>query len=397
MDIYITGTGCITPLGSNVAENHHELVASRDGLVRSSFLDSKYASLKYFGEVKVSTPDLKTSLGMDDFSGLTRTDLLAIHAFREAVAQASLTDAEISSRDTAFISASTVGGMSMTDRLYENARLISTDPEFVHSYSNAAHTLRIARMYRMKGYTDTINTSCSSSANAIMLGMELIRAGKAKRAIVGGAESLARFTVNGFNSLQILSDEKCIPFDAARDGLNLGEGAAYLVLEAEDVCRDKTHLAKIRGAGNTNDAFHASSMSDHAEGVTRCINDALADAGILPVEIDYINAHGTGTPNNDKVESMGFLNVFGDKIPPFSSTKSYTGHTLGASGAIEAVYCVLSMIHRELYPNLRTSNPAPEIAASLVTEYRKNIPVKTVISSSYGFGGNCTSLILSAV
>ena len=135
----------------------------------------------------------------------------------------------------------------------------------------------------------------------------------------------------------------------------------------------------------------------HAEGVTRCINDALADAGILPVEIDYINAHGTGTPNNDKVESMGFLNVFGDKIPPFSSTKSYTGHTLGASGAIEAVYCVLSMIHRELYPNLRTSNPAPEIAASLVTEYRKNIPVKTVISSSYGFGGNCTSLILSAV
>ena len=276
MDIFITGLGCISPIGLNVPENHQSLKQERDGLTTSRFLSSRYAGLKYFGEIKADTDEIRNSLPLKGISGLTRTDILAFKAFIEAVEAAQLTRNEIASRDTAFISASTVGGICLTDQLYLNANKLSDDPEFVHSYSGAAHTLQIARFFEMKGFTNTINTACSSSANAIMMGMRLIRTGRAKRAIVGGVESMAKYTVNGFNSLQILSDTKCKPFDETRDGLNLGEAGAFLVLEAEEICTSKTKFGRIIGAGNSNDAFHASSLSDDAIGACKCMETGLA-------------------------------------------------------------------------------------------------------------------------
>jgi 3-oxoacyl-(acyl-carrier-protein) synthase len=394
MDIFITGLGCISPIGFNVNENHVNLKNGNDGLCHSSFLDSRYAQLKYFGEVKIETSELLKQIKVKGLQGLTRTDILAFKAFQEAVAMAGLSPGEIASRETAFISASTVGGICMTDQLYGNANKLSENNEFVHSYSGAAHVLQIARYYQMKGFTNSINTACSSSANAIMMGMRMIRTGRAKRAIVGGVESMAKYTVNGFNSLQILSDKKCTPFDEKRDGLNLGEAAAFIILETSDNCKSKKIYGNILGAGNSNDAFHASSLSDEAIGVQKCMQLALDDAGISSDKIDYINAHGTGTPNNDQVEVAGFTKVF-DKIPPFSSTKSYTGHTLAASGAVEAVFSLLSLNHNELYPNLHTSSPIEEAKSGLIQTFIPQIQINTIMSNSYGFGGNCTSLIFS--
>ncbi|MCX6226247.1 MAG: beta-ketoacyl-[acyl-carrier-protein] synthase family protein, partial [Bacteroidia bacterium] len=375
MNIFITGFGCVSPLGLNASENQKSLQSGKDGLDKSVYLQSRYALLKNFGEVKADTETLRNAMQLQHIPGLTRTDILAFKAFREAIENAQLTPGETSSRETAFLSASTVGGMCLTDELYRDANLLTADSEFVHSYNCAAHTLQIARFYGMKGFTNTINTACSSSANAIMMGMRLIRSGRIRRAIVGGAESLAKYTVNGFNSLQLLSDSKCKPFDKNLDGLNLGEAAAYIVLEAEEICKHKQHYGRVIGAGNSNDAFHASSLSENAIGVIKCMELALQDANILPVEVSYINAHGTGTPNNDQVELTGFGNIF-SSIPPFSSTKSYTGHTLGASGALEAIFSILSLNHNELYPNLRTTDPIQDCFNSLVKQYTPDVDLK---------------------
>jgi 3-oxoacyl-(acyl-carrier-protein) synthase len=394
MKVFITGFGCISPIGLNFTENLRNLRSEKDGLGKSNYLNSRYASLKYFGEVKADTPFLQKDLRLEKEKGLTRTDLLALMAFREAVENAGLTHDEISSRETAFISASTVGGMCNTEDFYRDANFQSASNDFVNSYPYSRHTLRIASFYDIKGYTDTINTACSSSSNAIMMGMRLIRSGKVKRAIVGGAESLAKFTVNGFNSLQILAEAKCKPFDCNRDGLNLGEGAAYLVLESEEICKGKEHWGSLIGAGNSNDAFHPSALSDNATGVIKCMETALQDANISFEEINYISAHGTGTQNNDLVELSGFSKIF-PVIPPFSSTKSFTGHTLAASGAIEAVYCLLSMRYDEIFPNLNTINPIDGCGSSLIRKYTPGIKMNFIMSNAYGFGGNCTSLIFS--
>jgi len=397
LNIYVTGIGCVSSIGNNVIDNIKSLREKITGLKKPIFFDSKYASEFYFGEVNIDNSSLIKELGLKNEKGLTRTDLLSMKAFDEAVRCANLSEKEISSIDTAFISASTVGGMCMTDQLYNDANLISNTKDFLSSYSCSAHTMKICKKYQMKGISDTINTACSSSANSIMFGSKLIRSGLVKRAIVGGVDSLAKYTVNGFNSLQILSKDRCTPFDINRKGLNIGEGAAYLIIESEDVIKDKTCLAKISGYGNSNDAFHASSMSDNAIGITKAIINAIDIAGIKPDDIDYINAHGTGTLNNDFVELVGLKNVFNNNIPPFSSTKSYTGHTLGAAGAIEGIYSIFSLLHGELYPNLNFKTPIPDFNLSPITKNIQNANIKFVMSNSYGFSGNCTSLIFERI
>ena len=225
-----------------------------------------------------------------------------------------------------------------------------------------------------------------------MFGARLIKSGRLNRVIVGGSDALAKFTVNGFNSLMILTDEPCRPFDIDRKGLNLGEGAGYLVLEAESVCKGKKKYAEITGYGNANDAHHPSATSPEANGPKLAMQRALKIAKINPSEIDYINAHGTGTVNNDETELFAFSSVF-EKTPPFNSTKSYTGHTLAASGAIESILSILSMNESELYPSLNCETP---IGVAPISKIEK-ATIKTIMSNSFGFGGNCTSLVLKAV
>jgi 3-oxoacyl-(acyl-carrier-protein) synthase len=197
--------------------------SGQTGIRKAKHLDSVFADTFLFGEVAYSNAELRDRLLFESKTGLTRTELLAIMAFDEALSRSGIAPEQVSALDTAFISATTVGGMVETEAIHGDANTNKLPSEFVNSYRSGSHTLSIAQLYGIKGYTDTINTACSSSANAIMLGARLIKSGRAKRAIVGGVDSLAKYTVNGFNALQIFSDEMTSPFDEARKGLNLAK------------------------------------------------------------------------------------------------------------------------------------------------------------------------------
>jgi len=394
--VYVTGIGIISALGTNVKENHDSLAGGNAGIGKAVYFESQYASNLPFGEVKLNNSQLKKLLKLENQPGYTRTCLLAIKAFEEAVQDARLTNDELSSFDTALISASTVGGMCLTDTLYEDAKSETGGSEYLEAYGSSAHTLKLVEKFCINGFTNTINTACSSSANAIMMGARLIKSGRAKRVIIGGVDALAKYTVNGFNALKILSDFPCKPFDENRNGLNLGEAAAYLVLESEEAAGSKKKYAEVAGYGNSNDAHHPSAMSDEAVGAVICMTEAITSAGIDTSEIDYINTHGTGTPNNDTVELLGMTKIF-DKVPPFNSTKSYTGHTLGASGAVEAIFSILSIQHSEIYPSLHIETKMEGFEVSPVTKFQSGVDIRYVLSNSFGFGGNCTSLVLGKV
>jgi 3-oxoacyl-[acyl-carrier-protein] synthase-1 len=249
----------------------------------------------------------------------------------------------------------------------------------------------------IRGYQSTISTACSSSANAILFGARLICHGLLDVVVAGGTDALTKFTLNGFNSLMILDTGYCRPFDDQRNGLNLGEGAGYVVLISEKVaatlgCKPACVLS---GYANACDAWHQTASSPDGRGSWLAMKGALERSGLQPGDIDYINLHGTGTQNNDQAEGTAIRRLFSAPFPRMSSTKTFTGHTLGASGGIEAVFSVLSVRHGLVYPNLRFTTPMAGMPFVPETRFFKNLPVKHVLSNSFGFGGNCTSLIFS--
>ncbi|MBS1917382.1 MAG: beta-ketoacyl-[acyl-carrier-protein] synthase family protein [Bacteroidetes bacterium] len=390
--IFVTGMGVISAIGNSVAENHVSLTQQKCGIGKLEQFPSKYAATLPFGEVKISNELLKEKLRAYD-ADVTRTTLLALHACKEAIDDAHLDPEILSLYDTALIGATTVGGMCLTDELYHDANKDEGGSEYLLSYDCASVNIYLQKYFSINGVINTINTACSSSANSIMYGARLIKQGLAKRAIVGGVDSLAKFTINGFNALHILSDEICTPFDQNRKGLNLGEGAAFLVLEKEEDCATKKIYAELTGYCNSNDAFHPSSLSDNGDGPYLAMKGALDIAKLSPSDISFINAHGTGTENNDLTESQAMIRLF-DTPPAFASTKSNIGHTLGAAGAIEAVYSILGIANGEVYPNLHFKEPIEGKNLVPVLSYTKTA-IQHVMSNSFGFGGNCSSLIFS--
>jgi 3-oxoacyl-(acyl-carrier-protein) synthase len=390
--IVVTGIGGISAIGNTVAENRISLTEGKSGIGLLEMFPSKFSGTLPVGEIKISTQELKNKLDAHE-PGITRTTLLALHAMKEALADSGLTQDQITAADTALIGASTVGGMCLTDEMYLDSKEEVTDSAYLSSYDYSATAMYLQKLYSMAGPVNTINTACSSSANAIMYAARLIKSGRARRAIAGGFDSLAKFTINGFNALHILSDLPCTPFDENRKGLNLGEGAAFLILEKEEDAVGKKIYAALSGYSNTNDAFHASSLSDDGVGPYKAMKDALAVANLDPLQINFINTHGTGTENNDKVESIAMQRLF-KNVPAFASTKANTGHTLGAAGAIEALYCILNLAEQELYPGIHFKTPITGSALQPIQAYKKT-PLNHVMSNSFGFGGNCSSLIFS--
>lgn len=385
--------GVISAIGNSVAENHQSLKAAACGVSKNfNLFPTKYADLLPFGQVQISTEELQKQLQVTE-PGVTRTTLLALHALNEAIVDSGITVDEIQAFDTALIGANTVGGMCLTDELYNDANEKTLGSEYLASYDCASVNMYLQKHFKVNGIVNTINTACSSSANAIMYGAMLMKNGYAKRAIVGGTDCLAKFTINGFNALHILSDEICTPFDEGRKGLNLGEGAAFLILEKEEDIKGRKVYAELTGYSNANDAYHPSSLSDEGDGPFLAMQGALKVAGLSPDKIDFINAHGTGTENNDEVEGRAMIRLF-DKTPAFASTKGNIGHALGAAGAIEAVFSILSLMHQEVYANLHFKNTIPSTGLTPVQSYTK-MPVNHVMSNSFGFGGNCSSLIFS--
>jgi 3-oxoacyl-[acyl-carrier-protein] synthase-1 len=340
---------------------------------------------------------LGEELGLHSSQAYTRTALLGLIAAKEAILNAQLEN--ISDARTGLVSASSVGGMDRSELFYKEFLSDNKKGRLrnIIGHDCGDSTAKIAEYFCINGFVTTISTACSSAANSIMLGARLIKNNILDRVIVGGVDALTTFTLNGFNSLMILDREPCRTFDETRSGLNLGEGAGFLVLESEQILekKDKKNYCEVKGYGNACDAFHQTASSPEGDGAKLAMLKALETARLSPDEISYINAHGTGTLNNDLSEGKAIESVFGSSAPFFSSTKSFTGHTLGASGAIEAVLSVLAIEHDLIFPNLNFLKQMNELKIAPVARLMKNVEVKNVLSNSFGFGGNNTSLIFS--
>lgn len=396
--VHISGLGVISGLGNDVAANLDALLAERTGIGEITRLRTRHRALYPAAEVKLDHQALGALAAPAQLRGWTRTALLGLKAVKEAVAQAGI---DPTHARTGFISASTAGGMDRAEPIYKQYFLDEVPDDvaqYVGTHDPGDHTARIAEELGISGFITTISTACSSSANAIMLGARLIRSGRLDAVIAGGSDALSRFTVHGFHSLMILDRKPCTPFDSGRSGLNLGEAAAYVVLESEAHlnARKGTSLARIAGYANTNDAFHVTASSPDGAGAYMAMSQALRSAGLEPGDIGYINVHGTGTQNNDGSEGRALMRLFGERLPPISSTKTFTGHTLGAAGAVEAVFSTMALQHGACFANLRFQHAMPEAPLMPVSRTLRDQRLRHVLSNSFGFGGNNTSLIVSA-
>ncbi|NDV66994.1 beta-ketoacyl synthase [Bacteroides sp. 224] len=393
MRVYVTGLGVVSGIGLNVEENIASLIAGKHGMEKTTLFSTQLDVP--VSEVKLTNTTLKEKLGLDIKHTYSRTALLGMQAAQEAVNDANI---DVHALRTGFISSTSVGGMDLSEQFYIPFR---QDPlkgrlREVASHDCGDSTERIASYLGIQGFITTISTACSSAANAIMLGARLIKCGYLDTAIVGGTDALCRFTLNGFNSLMILDKEHCRPFDHTRAGLNLGEGAGYLVLQSEK-SMTRTPYCELTGYANTNEAYHQTGSSPEGDGPYKSMSEAISQSGIPKEEIDYINVHGTGTPNNDLSEGMALKRLFGEKVPPFSSVKAFIGHTLGASEGIEAVYSVLAIHRGMMYPNLNFQTPIEETGLSPVGTLRQKEEIRHVLSNSFGFGGSNSSLLFSKV
>lgn len=394
MNVYITGIGIISSIGNNQQETLDSLVEARSGIKPISILDTRYRTDWVAGEVLMTSAQLQQLAQLGDVD-VTRTTLLGMIAMREAITQAGLDD-PASLRDTPLLSATTVAGMVKTEWHYQDFLDRTNQVSFIKTHDNGFHAEFISNYFGCNEFCTTINTACSSSANSIILGARMIRNQKFKKVIAGGTDAFCKYTFNGFNSLLLIDKEPCRPFDKNRKGINLGEGAAYLVLESEEslMGSGKTPICQLSGYSNTNDAYHQTAVSPTGYGVHLAMEKSLNMAALQPADIGYINAHGTATANNDLTEGVAIRALFGDQPPPFSSTKSFTGHTLGAAGAIEAVIAALSIQYQVAFPNLRFSEPIPDHLLEPITT-AKNTTIEHVLSNSVGIGGFCSSLIFS--
>lgn len=385
--IVVSGVGIISAIGNNLEEFRQALYEGRSGIRRVKYLDTTHREA-LVGEVQLSNAELASLLQIPLRTDLSRTVLLGAIALREAVQKAKLTKDEL--RTTALVSGTTVANMDCIERSYDG----NNPPQI---YGDCGRTTEeIAALVGSFAFLSTCSTACSSAANAFILGANLIRSGEYTRVIVGGSECLSRFHFNGFRSLQILDSAPCRPFDSTRAGLNLGEGAAYFVLEREDVvlARGAEPLAILSGWGNTADAFHQTASSENGEGAYLAMEKALSRSGLIPEQIGYVNAHGTGTINNDASESVALKRVFGEVLPPVSSTKSMTGHTTSVAGAVEMVVSLLALRNNFLPKNLNFEKAGTDTIVP-ITQTKFDVPLHHVLCNSFGFGGNDTTLILS--
>ena len=386
--IVITGAGIISAIGVGKEETYRSLLLKKSGIGKLRHLATVHSDLPC-GEVDLSDDELKSFLGISADRTVPRTSLLGIIAVKEAMSQADVKGGE----QVALISGTTVGGMDVTERHFLNP---SSQGILDGLHDSGNSTDEIAEHFGTFNLVTTVSTACSSAANSIMLGADLIRAGRCDIAVAGGSECLTKYHLNGFNSLKILDSEPCRPFAATRNGLNLGEGAGFVVLESEEhaLARGVAPIAVLDGYGNACDAFHQTASSEDGEGAFLAMSEALKMSGLNLDDIDYVNAHGTATQNNDASESQAMFRVFGPDVPPVSSTKSFTGHTTSAAGGIEAVISILAVQHGFIPANLNWKKPfdggvIPE------AEGREGVTLNHVLCNSFGFGGNDSSLLIS--
>ncbi len=376
--ICITGIGIVSALGIGVEANSSALRSLHSGIAPVRWLDTVHKEM-LAGEVPASNSELRALLNMPVNQPTNRTILLGKLALREALRHAGPLP---QSARTALLNGTTVGGMDRSEQLIREILAGGASFPDAALHDCGATTDGIAEGEGSWAVVTTLSTACSSAANAIVVGAGMIRAGKADCVVAGGSECLSKFHLNGFNSLMILDSGRCRPFADDRAGLNLGEGAAYVVLESETSAnaRGAQILGYLSGWKNACDAFHLTATSPDGDGARLAMTGALQTAGLKPSDIDYVNAHGTGTPNNDATELEALQQVFGENLPPFASTKWLTGHTTSASGSIEAVFCLLAL-QQQFLPGLSE---------------RPSRPLRHILCNAFGFGGNDSALIFSS-
>ena len=391
--VLITGCGIISAIGLDKGKVLDSLRNVRTGIGPLRYLKTGHTEFPV-GEVKLTDEEMERMMGIPTGTPTTRTSLMGMIALHEALAEAGITREML--QGVAFVNGTTVGGMDKSEQYYLDFVENDTRNAYISTHDCGSCSEMIADRFGRFRMITTISTACSSAANAIELGADMIRLGEADIVVAGGAECITKFHLNGFNSLMILDRNQCRPFDAGRAGLNLGEGAAFVVLESSSSARKRgvKPVALLSGYGNACDAYHQTASSPDGEGAFLAMSKALADAGLKPEDIDYVNAHGTGTPNNDVSESQAMMRVFGSKMPPVSSTKSLTGHTTSASGAIETVICILALQNGILPVNYAWEQPAD---GCIIPNMNRNAGhvLRHVLCNSFGFGGNDSSLVLT--
>lgn len=384
MTVYVTGMGVVSALGAGMEANTRALKNRLSGIRKDA------ATGRMFGRYAASNSEISGQVGYGhDYT--SRTTLLSILAGREAWGQ----NLHLPGVRTALVSATSLGGMDITEQTLFHPEK-QWDVGMTGLQDNGTVTEELGAYLGITGFNCTISTACSSGANAMMHGARLIEHGLFDRVLAGATDPLAEYNILGFGSLNILDPENSRPFDEHRSGLNLGEGAAYLLLESEKSLQltGNVPICRLSAWSNTNDAFHQTASSPDGEGARRAMREALDMAGLAPEDIDYINAHGTGTDNNDLSESRALMEIF-NPVPPFSSTKGFTGHAMGAAGALEAIYSVLALHEQSLIPTFRFTEPMHETGLMPVTEWTENRNIRHVLNNSFGFGGNCTCLLFS--
>lgn len=391
--ICITGLGIVSALGENKYETVDQLLSEQSGIGKMLFLDTVHKEIPV-GMVKKSDYKLKQSLGISEKTIISRTTLLGIMAAREAIVQSKILGS--GEEKIGFISGTTVGGMEKSEIYYLDFLSNNKRNEYISIHDCGACTEDIARYIGSFDFCTTISTACSSAANAIILGANMLKQGLLDAVIVGGSECITKFHLNGFNTLMILDKEPCKPFDANRGGITLGEGAAYLVMETEKhaLRRDAKPLCYLSGYGNACDAYHQTASSPDGKGAILSMQKALEMSKLNISDIGYINAHGTGTQNNDLSEGIAISTLF-QKVPPISSTKAFTGHTTSAAGSVETVISIMAMLLDFLPANLNFKTKMEELNFEPVKHTITNYSFDHFLKNSFGFGGNNTSLIFS--
>jgi 3-oxoacyl-[acyl-carrier-protein] synthase II len=384
--VVVTGLGAVTPFGTGVKAYWAGLAAGACAIRPLTLIDAEGFRCRIAAEA----PELGGGSPRR-----SRADRLALGAALEALDDADLTAAD--RREAALVTGAVGGGMLEAEAWYW-ARARGERPRgwpaALRSILPGSHGEALGHRLGLGGPRHTVVTACSSGAVALAEAADLIADGVVDVALAGGVDALTRMCFMGFNALKLLDPEPCRPFDKDRRGMSIGEGAAFVVLESAERARARgarVH-AELAGHGMTTDAFHVTSPEPNGEGMVRAMRAALAAGRLTPAEVGYVNAHGTATPQNDRIEARAIARVFGEGGPLVSSTKSMIGHTMAAAGALEAVATILTLGEELIPPTATLTTPDPEVTFDCVPHVAREVAVECAISNSFGFGGQNVTL-----
>src|SRR3989441_5724922 len=397
--IVITGIGVVSPIGTGCELFWTNLLAGQCGIAPVESFDTSDYNVHRGAEVKdFSAEDFVLNL---DAAHLGRASQFAIAAARLALADAGV---EISSLDLkrAGVSMGTTSGepreVERFDDSYVSKDLDRIGPEFISRYPCHVIAAHVASELNFGGVNTMIPTACAAGNYAIAHAVEVLRAGRANLILAGGSDAFSRITFTGFTKLGAVAPEICQPFDRFRKGMVPGEGAGVVVLEPLDRARKRGAriYAEVAGYGLSCDAHHMTAAHPLGDGAARAMQRALADSAIEPEEVSYISAHGTGTPTNDRLETVAVKRLFKDAAYriPISSIKSMLGHTMGAASAIEAAVCALAVFNNQIPPTINLNEPDPDCDLDYVPNFARGLRVNAAMNNAYAFGGNNASLIL---